>query len=146
MSGNARFEFIDSVTSDLSFAARGDTLGDLFAASAEALLAATVEDWQAVRAEVPRSVELRDDQADLLLLRFLNELIYLRDVDRLLLRPQRVSVSADGEELVLEARLAGEPIDRACHELVGEPKAATAHALTLQSGPDGWTATVTVDV
>ena len=73
------FRFVDDVTSDASFVADGPTLPALFAAAADALLAATVERPDQVRALVRRELELDDERLDWLLLRFLNELIYLRD-------------------------------------------------------------------
>jgi len=139
------FEFVDSVTSDVSFAARGRTLEELLTAAADALIAATIERPAALEARERRSLELDAPEADLLLLRFLNELIYLRDADGLLLRPSRLSVEhPDG--LRLRATLEGEPIDRERHGLAGEPKAATAHGLAVQRGDDGWSASFTLDV
>ena len=43
MTGDETFRFVDDVTSDLTFEARGATLGAVFAAASEAFLAAAVE-------------------------------------------------------------------------------------------------------
>jgi SHS2 domain-containing protein len=88
MTSDVGFRFVDAVTSDLTFEARGATLGDLFAAASEALLAATVERPEAVRKVVERRVELEDTRLDWLLRRFLSEIVYLQDAERLVLRAQ----------------------------------------------------------
>ncbi len=145
MTGAPRFEYVDAVTSDLTFVAKGESLEDVFASAAEALLSATIESLDTVQPRSVRTLELLDRHPDLLLLRFLNELIYLRDADGLLLLVRRVEFEL-GEELRLRAELTGEPYDPERHAPVGEPKAATPHGLALLHGPEGWTATVTIDV
>ena len=149
MSAEASYEFVEGATGDLSFVARASTLDALFAAAAEALLAATVEDPGSVGAGERRFVVLDEPDLELLLLRFLNELIYLRDAEELLLRPQRVRV-ARSPVARLEAELSGEPIRPERHRLAAEVKAATAHGLGVApvgEGADaGWEATITLDV
>jgi SHS2 domain-containing protein len=67
------FEFVDEVTSDLAFVARGATLADLFRNAAEALLAATLEDPAQVSQRVRRSVHLEEPDLELLLLQLATE-------------------------------------------------------------------------
>ncbi len=144
MSEAPAYEFVDAGTSHVTFAARGSSLGALFTAAADALLAAVVAEPHAVESRVRCTVALEERDLERLLLRFLNELVYLRETDRLLLRPRRVSVSHEGH-CQLQAELAGEAIERDRHELVGEVKAAAARGLRIAHGPDGWEATVTLD-
>jgi SHS2 domain-containing protein len=148
-SAASSFEFVDDVTSDLSFRARGPTPEAVFAAAAEALLAATVESPEAVVETVTRSVSLEEGDLELLLLRFLNELVYLRDAEGLLLRARSLAIRREAGRdgaAVLTAELAGEPFDAARHGCASEVKAATAHGLRVAPGPEGWEATATLDV
>jgi SHS2 domain-containing protein len=149
LSAEASFEFVEGATSDLSFVARAPTLDALFAASAEALLAATVEDPAGVGAAERRFLLLDEPDLELLLLRFLNELVYLRDAEDLLLRPQRVRVSRGLPER-LEAELDGERIRPERHRLAAEVKAATAHGLRVaragEDADEAWEAAITLDV
>jgi SHS2 domain-containing protein len=144
--GAAPFEFLEDVTSDLCFVAWGATLPDVFAAAAEALLDATVAQREALRAAERRHLELLEPDLELLLLRFLNELVYLRDAEALLLRPQELRVEASPGEARLVAELVGERIDPARHHLRSDVKAATAHGLTVVREGDRFRATVTLDV
>ena len=133
-------------TSDLSFVARGESCEAALAAAAEALLAATVEDPAGVEPREVRRVTLVAPDLDLLLLRFLNELVYLRDAERLLLRARSLRVTQDGGQARLEAELVGEPWRAGHHVAAGEVKAATAHGLALQRVGAGWEARATLDV
>jgi SHS2 domain-containing protein len=142
----ARFQFVEGATSDLAFTASGDSLSEVFAAAAEALLAATVERPEAVAPQATRELRLIDTDLELLLLRFLNELIYLRDAEGLVLRPKRVACRTDSAEIELDAELVGEPLDPARHGLASDVKAATAHGLSLARVGDGWQSQVTLDV
>jgi SHS2 domain-containing protein len=152
MSGRGGFEFLDDVTSDLTFEAHGATAAELFTAAADALLAATVEQPDAVRERVERRVELTDERLDWLLRRFLSELVYLRDADRLLLRAREVEIAGEGVidgdgEIRLSATFAGEPFDLSRHTPANEVKAITAYGLSARRDPDGvWRARVTFDV
>jgi SHS2 domain-containing protein len=139
---------VDEVTSDLACAARGATLEDVFAAAAEALLAATLENPEDVRARSECRVELEERDLELLLLRFLNDLVWRRDAEGLLLRAAELRVRRQGAAgpWRLEARLAGEGIDRARHRLAGEVKAATAHGLRVAAADGGYEARFTFDV
>jgi SHS2 domain-containing protein len=146
---NASFRFVEGATSDLAFEASGPSLADVFGAAAEALVAATVERPDSVRPLLVRALRFADRDLDLLLLRFLNELIYLRDAQGLLLRPRRVECRSEGDgagEFVLDAELAGEPLDPARHERGCDVKAATAHGLEVVRAGEGWRARVTLDV
>ena len=140
------FRFVDDVTSDASFVADAPTLSALFTAAAEALLATTVEHPELVRALVRRELELDDERLDWLLLRFLNELIYLRDADGLLLRVDALALEGAEPDLRLRATLVGEPLDLTRHTVASEVKAATAYGLRVEPVHAGWTASVTLDV
>ena len=144
MSGEA-FEFVEGPTADLSFVARGATPAEAFRAAAAAFLAATVDAPESVEDHVTRSLSLEEPDLELLLLRFLNELVFLRDAHELLLRAGRLRVE-EGPPARLEATLVGERIDRARHGLRSDVKAATAHGLRVSEQDGRWEAHATLDV
>jgi SHS2 domain-containing protein len=146
MTERAGYRFLDEVTSDLTFEASGASVSELFAAAAEAMLAATVEDPDSVADRVEERVELSDERLDWLLRRFLSELVYLRDAEKLLLHARDVQIEGE-DPLHLSAVLTGERFDRARHVPGNEVKAVTAYALSARRDPDGvWRARVTLDV
>ncbi len=141
----AGFAFVEGATSDLAFVAQAATLDALFAVASEALLAATVEDPSGVAPSERRTLSLTEPDLELLLLRFLNELVWLRDAKGLLLRAECVRITRQGEAH-LEATLVGEPLSRTRHALAADVKAATAHGLRIEERPEGFEARVTLDV
>lgn len=140
------FEFIDDVTSDVTFVARGPTLAAVFAAAAAALLATTIESPERLGETEQRRLELAEPDLELLLVVFLNELVYLRDAEGLLLRVGHMEVHEGEGRAWLEADLVGEQMDAARHRPAAEVKAATAHGLQLVREEGGFRATVTLDV
>jgi len=139
------FEFIEGATSDLTFRAQAPTLEAAFAAAAQALLAATVEEPETVERSECRCLLLEEPDLELLLARFLNELVYLRDAEDLLLHPERVEIACDGSAR-LSAELIGERIDSNRHHLASDVKAVTVHGLRVAKTTNGWTTQATLDV
>jgi len=139
------FEFVEGATGDLAFVAHGPTLEAMFAAAAAALLAATVEEPERIGAEVRQRVSLAEPALDLLLLGWLDELIWLRDARQLLARADRLEVTRDGAGWRLEGEVAGETIGPQLR-LRAEVKAATAHGRHVERTATGWEARVTLDV
>jgi len=139
------FEFVDAITSDLCFVARADTLEGLFAVAADALVSLTVGDSGTVRELEERPLTLEEPDLELLMLGFLNELVFLRDAHELVLRPRQLRIHRERSPR-LEARLVGERFFPERHQVGAEVKAATAHGLRVARGADGWEARVTLDV
>lgn len=136
----------DAVTSDVTFDAWGATLAAAFAAAVDATTAAMVADLDTVRAVEHRAVAVEADALDLLLVRLLDEVIFLKDTAGLLLRAESVRVEDARPPLRATATLAGEPIDRARHALVADVKAVTWYGLRVERRGDEWHAQVTLDV
>jgi SHS2 domain-containing protein len=139
------YEFVDAVTSDLCFVARADTLEGVFSAAADALVSVTAGDPGSVRELEERLVSIEEPDLELLMLSFLNELVYLRDAHELLLRPKRIRIHSEGTPR-LEAQLVGERFLPQRHEIAVEVKAVTAHGLRVAGRAGGWEARVTLDV
>jgi SHS2 domain-containing protein len=142
------FEYVeDAATSDVTFHAWAGSLDELFAAAAAAVTNVMVADLSTVRALTHRAVSVNAGALDLLLLRLLEELIFLKDSEGLLLLAEQVSVdTAARSQQCARATLAGERIDRRRHELVADVKAVTLHGLRVEQVGGLWHAHVTLDV
>ena len=139
------YEFLDDgVTSDVTFHAWGRSLEELFSAAADATLNVMVRSVESVRPLETRSASVEADALDLLLMRFLDELIYRKDVEELLLRAKELHV--DTERNRVQTVLTGERIDPKRHELVADVKAVTLHDLRVERSATGWDSHVTLDV
>jgi SHS2 domain-containing protein len=129
-------------TADLGLRIRAADLDALFVEAGRALLAVFVDDPASVRPLQTVTIQLAGDDREYLLFDWLNELLYRRETERLLLCAFEVRVGADG----LEAVARGEPFDAVRHNLGHEVKAITYHGLCVEPVADGWQAQVIVDI
>ena len=136
----------DQFTADIGFVASGRTLDECFAAAAEATLEVMLANPQSLRLRERRTAHVESESLDLALLRFLEEMVYYKDTEQLLLRPSGVVVAQRDGRWVVDGSLEGEPIDASCHELCADVKAVTLHRLEVRRTNGGWEATVVLDV
>ena len=136
----------DEFTADVGFIASGETLDECFTAAAAATLEVMLANPQSLQPRQRRRVRVESDALDLSLLRFLEELVYLKDAEQLLLRCDSVAVTQQDGQWVVDAVLAGETIDPSRHELSADVKAVTLHRLEVRQTNGGWQATVVLDI
>jgi SHS2 domain-containing protein len=93
-----------------------------------------------------RAVQAEESEPDLLLFQLLQELIFYKDAERLLLRVRGLRIERAPGGYRLAADLAGEGIDADRHELNVDVKAVTLHRFRVETKEGGWKATVILDV
>jgi SHS2 domain-containing protein len=137
--------FLDH-TADVGVEITAASLDALFAEAAEALTE-TITDRAAVRAVLERRFELVARDLETLLVDWLNELVYVFEVDRQLFAGAAVTVSATAEGWQLVAVARGEAFDSARHPIAVLVKAVTHHGLEVVGQPGGtWSARVIFDI
>jgi SHS2 domain-containing protein len=136
----------DIATADVAFEAWGETLEETFVSAAEAVTHLTVENPEEVLPRERRSIALSSDSEEMLLFDLLQELIFHKDAEELLLRVPAVEMGRRGGTVTLSAEGVGERIDRERHRLYMDIKAVTLHRFRLEDTPEGWRATVVLDV
>jgi SHS2 domain-containing protein len=137
--------FLDH-TADVAFEAWGTSLEELFQSAAAALLHTMIENPETVRKETRRVLRLENPALDLLLFDLLQELIYFKDAEGLLLLPRHLAAAADELGWRIEGELAGEALDPERHEQGVDVKAVTLHRFEVGETPDGWRCHVILDV
>jgi len=141
------YRFRDEIaTADVAFEAWGETLEEVIIAAADATLNVMVADLDAVVDRVRRSIHAEADAADMLLFEVLQELIYYKDAERLLLRVPKVELECGAGRFSLKAEAYGEEIDPTRHELVVDVKAVTLHRFEVVETENGWQAQVILDI
>lgn len=143
------YRFVEHLTvADVAFVARGKTLEDLFSSAGQAVTAAMVRDLRTVRKCEARGFDLTSEKLDLLLYNFLQEIIYFKDVDQLLLSDFDLSIQTpqNSRPYRLTGRGRGEKIDPARHSLLVDVKAVTLHKFEVVKQKGGWKATVVLDI
>jgi SHS2 domain-containing protein len=136
----------DIAIADAAFEAWGGSMEEMLIAASEATLNVMVSDLSAIRLRQFRHFRVLDTEIDMLLFQLLQELIYYKDAEQLLLLVRTVRVEQDEAGWAAYVEAAGEPIDPQRHDLVVDIKAVTLHNLNVRQTLERWTATVTVDV
>lgn len=141
------FRFQDEIsTADVAFEAWGTTLEELFISAAAALLHTMAAAPEQVARQQELAISLEHEELDLLLLSFLQELIFYKDARKLLLHADKVQIEEQEGLFLLNAVVSGEQIDVDRHRLLVDVKAVTLHRLQLQFEDDLWKAVVVLDV
>jgi protein archease len=132
-------------TGDVGVTVRAPSLDNLFAGAALALTD-TMTDRRLVGAAHSSPVELRASGVDLLLVEWLNELIYRFDTGGWLVAGARIEVVESGGQWMVRGAVDGETLDPGRHPIRTLVKAATYHALSVTFVGGEWEATVVLDV
>jgi SHS2 domain-containing protein len=129
-------------TADVAVAARGESLGDAFAAVADGLAAAMCDDIPAEGGE-RYDLAVRAEDREALLFDYLDELIYRRDVEAVLPVDHEARVAREDEEWCLTGSFRGLPLDAV---VARDVKAVTYSDMRVAREGDQWIAYVVLDV
>jgi len=141
------YHYLEEIgTADIAFEATGRDLPELFTAAADATMNVMIDNLEAIEPRETRRIELKNDAIDMLLFDFLQELIYFKDADRLLLRIREVQIDEKDDAYSLNATAAGESLDPARHQQRADVKAVTLHDFRVEKSDDGWKASVLLDI
>ncbi len=135
------FEVINH-TADTGIIAYGADMKQAFANAAVALFSIIV-DSDAVRENLHRDVEVSADDQESLLVQWLNELIYLFDVEHIVFNKFEINKLTKTQ---LQARCFGEKVEPSRHKLKTGVKAATYHLLKVEKNNNGYKIQVIFDI
>lgn len=141
------YHYLEEIgTADIAFEATGRDLPELFRDAADATMNVMIDNLEAIAPRETRQIELSNDKIDMLLFDFLQELIYLKDAKRLLLRVPDVQIDEKERRYLLKAKAAGELLDVERHQQRADVKAVTLHNFSVQKANGGWKARVLLDI
>jgi len=141
------YKFLEEIgTADIAFEAIGRDLPELFRDAADATMNVMIDNLDAIEPRETRNIELSNEKIDMLLFDFLQELIYFKDAERLLLRTREVRIDERDQKWFLKAEAAGEPLDAARHHQRADVKAVTLHDFSVEKEDGGWKARVLLDI
>ena len=135
-----RFEVIEH-TADVGIAAYGSDVKEAFANAAYALFSLMI-DLKHVGDNLDREVEVTAENQQDLLVAWLNELIYLFEVEGILFKRFRID---ELTETKLKSRCYGEKVDPVRHKIRVGVKAATYHMLKVEKN-NGFRVQVLFDI
>jgi SHS2 domain-containing protein len=141
------YEYLpEMATADIAFRATAPTLEGCFKESTEALLNTMINNPEDVENRQEKTFDLQAPDLDLLLFDLLQECIYLKDVNRLLLHCSKVEIHEKDGKWHARAVVTGEPLDPKRHHQRVDVKAVTLHSFSLQETPSGWAAQMILDI
>ena len=141
------YKFLEDVgTADIAFEATGRDLPQLFTAAADATMNVMIDNLDAIESRETRQIELSNDNVEMLLFDFLQELVYFKDAKRLLLRAHETQIDQKGEAYFLKAKVAGERLDDTRHQQRADVKAVTLHGFSVEKFEGSWKARVLLDI
>ena len=141
------YKFLEEIgTADIAFEAVGRDLPELFRDAADATMNVMIDNLDAIEPRETRNIELSNEKIDMLLFDFLQELIYFKDAERLLLRTREVRIDERDQKWFLIAEAAGEPLDAVRHHQRADVKAVTLHDFSVEKEDGGWKARVLLDI
>ena len=137
------FEILEH-TGEIGVLALGETRAEAFAQAARGMFSIMVS-LDAIEEREVRQVEVEAGDVEGLLVAWLNELIYLFDVEELVFKRFHMEEVEDSR---LRALCHGEKLDPERHRFAIAPKAATYHMLEVAevAGGPGWQARVILDI
>jgi SHS2 domain-containing protein len=141
------YKYLEDIgTADIAFEAKGRDLPELFTAAADATMNVMIENIGAIESRETRRIELKNEAIDMLLFDFLQELIYFKDAECVLLRARAVEIKQKDDVYSLKAAATGELLDPVRHQQRADVKAVTLHDFRVERDNSGWKATVILDI
>jgi SHS2 domain-containing protein len=142
------YQYLDDIaTADIAFKAWGASLEEMFVAACDATMNVMVEDLDTIERKEERLITVEEESLEILLYQMLQELVYYKDADQVLLRVSEVELQNRPKGVKgLRARAYGERIAPTKHPLGVDIKAVTLHRLNVRQTDGGWEATVVLDI
>jgi len=135
------FEVIDH-TADIGIIAYGADIKQVFANAALGLFN-LMADLDNPKEDIKREIELSAEDVEILLVEWLNELIYISDVEHIIFKRFEINELSSTQ---LRATCFGEKIKPGQHRLKREIKAATYHMLRLNKENGSYKVQIIFDI
>ena len=141
------YKYLEEIgTADIAFEATARDLPELFTDAADAMTNVMIDNIEAIQPRDIRQIELSNEKLEMLLFDFLQELIFLKDAERLLLRIRDVQIDERNDIYFAKAIAEGERIDAERHHQRADVKAVTLHDFCVEQAENGWKARVLLDI
>jgi len=137
--------FLDDIaTADVAIESRGDTLEELFSASAMATFE-VMADISGIQPEIKKVLHLENSEIDGLLFDWLAEIIYLKDAEFMLFGKYDIKITKN-TNYQLDAEILGEEINQSKHDLRCDVKAITFHLFEVYEKDGKWISRFILDI
>jgi SHS2 domain-containing protein len=131
--------------SDMGIRGIGETVEEAFAEAARAMFS-LMSDLEKIEPKEAVSLEVDAENLEELFVRFLSELIFLRDTQGLLFSRFSLRIEKEGQRFRIKGQALGEKFDPAKHPRGIDVKAATYNWVKVEKQNGTWIAQGVVDV
>jgi SHS2 domain-containing protein len=141
------YEIRDNITSaDIAVSVKGESLNEIFVKAGIALVSEMTDSPDKIRDMELREDVLTNPDLELLLFNFLNEILFFKDAEGLILKPAAAEIELQGSEYLCRYTLRGEKISESICGFRVDVKGISLHALEIVSSGTSYSATVVFDV
>ena len=142
-----RYEYVDDISlADVCFIAEGRTLEELLIGCGLATTNVMVKDLKSVELKKKIDFAIETDSAEKLIAKFIDELIFYKDAEQLLLADFKLKLEEKDGKYLLKCTARGDKLDMEKHDLVVDVKAFTWHMFEVKHDKKGWGARVVLDI
>ena len=139
------YVFLDDIaTADVAIESRGDTLEELFSASAMATFE-VMTDTSGIQPKIKKVLHLKNSAIDGLLFDWLAEIIYLKDAEFMFFGKYNIKITKN-RNYQLDAEILGEEINQSEHDLRCDVKAITLHLFEVYEKGGKWISRFVLDI
>ncbi len=141
------YQFLEDIaTADIAFSAWGKDLEETFIAASDATMNVMVDNLDSIQPLERREFQLQNEALDMLLFDLLQELIYYKDSEKLMLRIHQIQIDHEHGRYQLKAIALGENLDPDRHITRADVKAVTLHRFQLVKTDQGWKTEIILDI
>lgn len=130
---------------DIGVRGKGASVEKAFEETAKALTEIMVK-IETVKPKEKRELWVNGTDEEVLLVAFLNELLFFKDKEQLVFSKFKVTIEKKAGQIRLKAMMFGEKINPKKHKIFTDAKAATYSELKVEKEGKVWTAQCIVDV
>ena len=141
------YEILDNITSaDIALSVKGESLSDIFIQAGNALVAEMTDYPGRIRDIESRCSIVSNPDLELLLFNFLNEILFYKDSEGLILKPVHIKIEFKGTEYLCSYELCGEKIKKSKCGFRVDIKGVALHRLEIIRSGDSYSAVIVFDV
>jgi len=141
------YEILENITfADLAYRVSAVTVEEMFIKGAGALMSEMLQDISLINRDVTENIIIEEKNIELLYHAFLDEFLFYKDAENLILLPDNISISINADSCILHCSASGEKIDNIKHHFNTDIKAVTMHKLRVERKEGGWFAEIVLDV
>jgi len=141
------YKYLENIAmADIAFEASGRTLDELLESCALAITNTMVKDLKKIENIQKKEIKVEAENPEFLLHKFLEEIVFLKDAEKLLFGKFNVRTEKKGKKMIATIQAWGEKLNMKKHELLDDIKAVTWHDFKVQKTGKEWKALVILDV